>query len=88
MTFTVSKAWIHDNKTTGGSWNAKQLKCLGIAWQPPKGWIKRVVGQEISIETKEAFESYAGENQKLPNRELVKRIKVLEHQVAVLMANQ
>ena len=59
MTFTITRQWIHDNTTKGGSWNARQLRCLGIAWQPTKGWQKRVVGQEISIKLKERFETLA-----------------------------
>ena len=54
--FTVSRKWIHDNTTKGGSWNAKQLRCLGIAWPPVKNWQQRIAGLELSIELKERFE--------------------------------
>ena len=60
MTFTVTKQWIHDNTTTGGSWTANQLKILGVSWPPPKGWINRVDGMELCDVDQQKFEQLAG----------------------------
>ena len=61
MEFTITKAWIDDNKTKAGSWTARQLACLSVAWQPPKGWKKRVVGEKIMLAVKERFDELAKE---------------------------
>ena len=83
MTFTVTKQWIHDNKTTGGSWNAKQLKCLGISWPAPKGWINRITGTEIPIAAKDRFEHLAAYKAKGHIERLEARIAKLEQQMAM-----
>ncbi len=60
----ITKKWIMDNQTPGGSWNAKQLKVLGISWPAPKGWIGRLVGTKITTSNKGAFEHLAGDTAK------------------------
>jgi hypothetical protein len=31
-----------------GGWNKHQLELLGIKWPPQKGWLSKLVGQEVS----------------------------------------
>ena len=53
---TITPRWVHANKTKNGGWTRTQLSAIGVAWPPEKGWIGRVLGQEISEAQREAFE--------------------------------
>ena len=35
-------------RTPKGLWRKVQLQALGLSWPPPHGWIKQVVGMELS----------------------------------------
>ena len=85
---TITRAWIIGNQTAKGSWNAKQLKCLGIDWPAKKGWINRVVGDEITYDMQQKFEILADEpsNNKINVQDQERRIKKLEHDLAVVLA--
>lgn len=80
----VTKEWILGNQTPKGSWNAKQLKCLGIDWPAKKGWINRVVGNEITYDEAQKFEMLADEpaKDKINIQDQERRIIHLERQVA------
>ena len=84
----VTKEWILGNQTPKGSWNAKQLKCLGIDWPAKKGWNNRMVGNEISSTAEYKFELFAREpaNDKINVQDQERRIKKLEHEMAVVLA--
>ena len=82
MTFTVTKEWIHSNKTAGGSWNAKQMNCLSLDHPPPKGWINRISGTAISIAMKDRFELLAGYEPKDRIQQLEKRVSHLSGELA------
>lgn len=43
----LTRANIHA-VLNNGAVNAKQLKLLGIAWPPQKGWLSQLIGKEIS----------------------------------------
>ena len=88
MTFTVSKVWIHDNTTLGGSWTANQLKILGVSWPPPKGWINRVEGMEIRDVDQQKFEQLAGGpvRERIDIADLERRIVELERQIDSMRA--
>ena len=49
-----------DNRTDRGAWTKPQIEALGIDWPPRKGWIDRVVGEELSERSKCEFESRIG----------------------------
>jgi len=87
--FIVTKEWIMSHQTDKGSWNARQLKCLGIDWPAKKGWINRMVGQDINPIMKGRFELLAGEpsKDKINVQDQERRIKQLEHQMSVVLAN-
>ncbi len=76
----ITKEWIMANQTPRGSWNAKQLNCLGISWPAPKGWIRRVSGNDISLYKQTEFETLAGEpaKDKINVQDQERRIKELE----------
>lgn len=51
----ISPKWIHAHKTKNGAWTRKQLAAIGVEWPPPKGWIGRANGQEITDAQRVAF---------------------------------
>lgn len=85
--FTVTKDWIMSHQTSKGSWNAKQLKCLGLDWPASKGWINRAVGYVITTDMQQKFEILAGEpaKDKINVQQQELRIIQLERHVAYLM---
>lgn len=46
-------------RTPKGLWRKVQLHALGLAWPPPHGWIKQVVGMEL---TERQFQQFTGKN--------------------------
>lgn len=46
-------------RTPTGLWRKVQLQALGLSWPPPNGWIKQVVGKEI---TERQFQQFTGKN--------------------------
>lgn len=53
----VTKTWVHAHKTVRGGWTKKQLAVLGVPWPPPKGWLKAVVGTQITESQRIEFEA-------------------------------
>lgn len=51
----VTAKWIHKHKTKNGAWTRAQLAAVGVAWPPPKGWIGRVIGNDITEAQRVAF---------------------------------
>ena len=45
------------HRTTKGSWTRLQIEALGIDWPPKKGWIDRVVGNDLSERCQWEFQS-------------------------------
>lgn len=55
--FTVTKKWLEDNQTPNGSYNAYQLRAIGLDFETKdRGWKKRLIGKEIELSQKKAFE--------------------------------
>ena len=44
----------------GGAWNSDQLALIGIEWPPRHGWMKDVIGREISDADAALFVSLKG----------------------------
>jgi hypothetical protein len=63
----ITKPWLMQHRTKRKSWNAAQLKLLGVAWQPPKNWIQSIIGNQITPEQAERFEMLAGDVAKKRN---------------------
>lgn len=55
---TVTREWIHANRTKRGGWKAKQLAAIGLKWPPINGWQARSEGKQITQEARQTFESY------------------------------
>ena len=52
----ITDEWLKKNKTKNGGYTKLQLNLIGIPWPPIHGWKKLVIGKEISLEKKKAFE--------------------------------
>lgn len=62
MHYTAMKL-MHDilmqYRTPKGAWTKLQLLALDVKWPPDHGWIKRVVGMEL---TERQFQQFTGQN--------------------------
>jgi hypothetical protein len=56
MKLILTKQYIMDNRTEAGSWTKSQMIALGVGWGAKKGWLGRIIGEEISEENAEIFE--------------------------------
>lgn len=67
--FKITNAWLKEFGTpcgpTGFSWNAKQLKTIGVSYPLVKGWTHSIIGHEISEEKKIQFENLKGHSKHL-----------------------
>lgn len=52
----ITESWLRDNMNGGIGVTAKQLRALGLSWPPQKGWLKGILGKEITEKQKTAFE--------------------------------
>lgn len=59
--FEVTEDWVKAYKSRSGGWNRAQLACIGVEWPPRSGWVKRVIGRQISDESRRQFETLKGE---------------------------
>ena len=41
-------------------WNRAQLAAIGVAWPPVKGWLSRMIGQQIDDEQAQRFTALRG----------------------------
>ena len=44
----ITKEFIFSHTTPKGAWTRTQLAAIGVKWPPPRGWIDRAVGREIT----------------------------------------
>ncbi len=56
----VTEEWLRANMNGGIGITAKQLKVLGLLWPPRKGWLKSIIGTEITDKQAEAFSGEKG----------------------------
>jgi hypothetical protein len=52
----LTKKYINSHRTDKGGITKAQVEALGLKWTPPAGWVKRLVGTEISDEQARKFE--------------------------------
>lgn len=50
---------IMQYRTPKGGWRKAQIEALGLTWPPQKGWVKEVVGMEL---TDRQFHQFTGKN--------------------------
>lgn len=46
---TITEERLNKAKTPKGSYNAKQLRVLGINYPPKKGWKKKLIGEKVTL---------------------------------------
>ena len=63
----VTEAWLRSNMNGGVGIKAKQAAALGLPPSPPKGWLKRIVGTEITEAQARAFEANKGKPKDKPD---------------------
>jgi hypothetical protein len=51
----ITKDFIEQHKTVNGAWTRQQLFVLGIQWPPRHGWMRSVIGRELTPEQVAAF---------------------------------
>ena len=57
---TINRELITLAATARGGYTQTQLEALGVAWPPPKGWKRAVVGRRISRTSFDVLMSDAG----------------------------
>jgi hypothetical protein len=64
---TITRKWAHEwcTKPPAG-WTAAQLRVLGVAWPPKKGWLSALRGKTIPDEQARQFERLSGHIEPLP----------------------
>ncbi len=50
----VDEELLSEGKSDNGGWTRPQLKILGVAWPPKKGWKKRMVRKRRVIPVEDA----------------------------------
>jgi hypothetical protein len=56
LVFVITMQWLEEHRSQRGAWTADQFQAIGLAWPPPRGWKRRVIGKEISDEARARFE--------------------------------
>jgi len=54
----LTRPMIMRGQSEAGGWNLKQLQELGIVWPPRRGWIDRLIGEEIERRKYDLFIYY------------------------------
>jgi hypothetical protein len=54
--FVVTHQWLMLNQSRRNAWTADQLMAIGVPWPPPRGWMHKAIGREISYAAKARFE--------------------------------
>jgi hypothetical protein len=55
--FEVNRDWIRRHRTERGGWTQQALAVLGVAWPPPRGWIERSIGLQLTAQERALFEA-------------------------------
>lgn len=83
----LTSRMLHEVATTGYSgWNKKQLAALGVGWPAPRGWLKELVGKEISESQWAKVVELKGANRNPEKMTFRQYIKSLEDRIAALEA--
>ena len=52
----ITEEYIYRHRTKRGAWTKAQILALGLEWPTTKGWIKSVIGKELSTDSAKKFE--------------------------------
>ena len=55
----ITPEWLKENRTKNGGYTKAQILLLGIKWPPKHGWLKAIIGDEISDDAAREFERIA-----------------------------
>jgi dynactin complex subunit len=53
----ITREYLDKHRTPAGAFTRSQVEALGVSWPPTKGWMYRIVGNEISPEKAAIFEA-------------------------------
>ena len=51
----ITQEFVNKHKTEKGGFTREQLLILGVSWPPKKGWMRNVIGKEITDEQEKRF---------------------------------
>ena len=57
LKFKITKEWLLSNSTSKGAYTKKQITALNLKWPTTTGWMKRLIGVEITNKQKQQFEN-------------------------------
>ena len=66
--FTITKNWLNQFSTVRTEWTPEQLAVLEVPRNREKGWFNALIGSQITLDQKEAFEAL---HRTLPNRKVI-----------------
>lgn len=53
----ITEKWLMDHATKHGSgWTREQLRLIGVAWPPPRGWKRAMIGVHVAEDLARRFE--------------------------------
>jgi hypothetical protein len=52
----ITKEWLNKHRSKSGGYTKKQLNAIGVSWPPVKGWVDKVIGNEIDEDNRRIFE--------------------------------
>ncbi len=60
----ITREYLNQHRTKNGAWTKSQIEALGLEFMPKKGWMKEVIGKELSLDMQIQFEAkkYAKES--------------------------
>ena len=65
----LTKERLYRGGTSGCGFNRFQLEVLGVEYPPRKGWIRRLVGTEMTLEQYAKFVSLQGATHGVPRKQ-------------------
>jgi 5-methylcytosine-specific restriction endonuclease McrA len=80
----VTKEWLAKFRSPNNGYFSAQTMALGLVYPPKKGWLKRIIGKEISEEQRIAFE--AGATSKSKARKAVKNLNRSNIEIAAQLS--
>jgi predicted GIY-YIG superfamily endonuclease len=62
----ISEQFLNDGASAANGYTRRQVELLGLAYPPPKGWRRSVIGQHIADDVADEFLQLAGSARKKP----------------------
>ena len=84
----ITKTWLNLHRTANGSFTRAQIEELGVSYPPTRGWMRELLGTEITKKTKLQFESKSNTFSGQLNNELEKAVFLVCSRSSDLTINQ